>query len=174
MKNEAATKSYSSVQEKMVANFLSWDVVSGSGARFKPGDVTSTRWLGECKTHVAKKGQIIFNKSVWQKIYNEAVSQLKSPVLFVDDGSLTIHNTWCMMSANLIPEPDQILSRKVTTWPLPFAVKTNIYLPADTCWACYERDLRLAQTDILCWRLGDVVILPLYNFKILLEEYLGC
>jgi len=103
-----STKDYSSKQEKMISDFLGWRTVSGSGARpLHPGDVISNEFLGECKTHTEIKDDIIFKFNHWKKIQEEAVSQFKSSVLFVDDGSQTILNTWCLF--NRLPSKDFIL-----------------------------------------------------------------
>lgn len=92
-----SAKYYSSKQEKMIADHLGWSVVTGSGSRSThPGDVESDEWLGECKTHKGPGHKIKFDHSVWKKIVDEAASKYKFPVLFVDDGSQTMRNTWCM------------------------------------------------------------------------------
>lgn len=96
MENKS-TKYYSDIQEKRIANLLNWKQVSGSGSRpTYPGDVISEEFLGECKTHTSISDNIIFKLDHWNKIKNEAMSQFKSPVLFVDDGSQLIENTWCI------------------------------------------------------------------------------
>lgn len=90
-------KRFSSVQEQRIADYLGWKVVSGSGAReFNKGDVESSYFLGECKTHTTKPQKIIFNLAHWKKIQEEASSKFKTPVLFVDDGSQSPEKTWCM------------------------------------------------------------------------------
>ena len=99
MAKETSTKYFSNKQEKLVADSLGWSVVSGSGARgLHPGDVQSEDWMGECKTHETPGHKIVFYSSVWKKIVDEASSHFKFPVLFVDDGSQKIENTWCMFS----------------------------------------------------------------------------
>ncbi len=92
-----ATKFASSAQESMIANALNWRVVGGSGAfPAQPGDVEGDDWLGECKTHMSNANSIYFDRDVWDKIKEEAQSRRKYPVLFTDDGSRTINNTWCV------------------------------------------------------------------------------
>ena len=114
-----ATKDFSSIQEHKVADFLNWRVVSGSGARnFYPGDIESSSWLGECKTHVTEQSKITFKKDFWSKICNEADSKFKRPVLIVDDGTQQLSNTWCMFRAGLIPN--------IRKADLPFTVRTNV------------------------------------------------
>lgn len=93
------TKFFSSKQERMVADFLGWSVVSGSGARdCHPGDITSDEWLGECKTHEKPGHRIVFWTKVWNKICDEAASKHRYPILIVDDGSQKLDNTWVMFN----------------------------------------------------------------------------
>lgn len=87
-------------QEKMIASYLGWRQVKGSGAR--PtflGDVESDRWLGECKTHNTLQDHVVFMKNHWTKICEEAASKFKFPVLFTDDGSQRSNKTWCIFKA---------------------------------------------------------------------------
>ena len=64
--------------------------MSGSGARpLHPGDIVSEYWLGECKTHTSRCELWVFHFDVWAKICEEAQSQFKHPVLFVDNGTDT-------------------------------------------------------------------------------------
>lgn len=98
-----STKYYSSIQESLIAKYLDWDVVTGSGARdCHPGDIVSNEWLGECKTHVSAGKKITFNWDVWNKISNEASAKFRFPVLFVDDGSQKLANTWCLFPYHLL------------------------------------------------------------------------
>ena len=91
-------RSYSDRQEKLISKYLGWSQVTGSGSRpMHPGDIVSDEWLGECKTHVSPGHKIVFDFSVWDKLSGEAVSQFKSPALFVDDGSQTINHTFVMI-----------------------------------------------------------------------------
>lgn len=100
-----STKDFSSVQESRIAECLGWSRISGSGARpTAPGDVKSEEFLGECKTHVEPGHDIIFQRSVWAKLKDESSARMKFPVLFVDDGSQKLSNTWCMLL--LIPMGD--------------------------------------------------------------------
>lgn len=102
--NSTPTKELSSKQETMIAKYLDWNVVSGSGARsFHPGDIVSDDYLGECKTHMTKQSKIVFYRDFWDKIKNEAMSQFKTPVLFVDNGTQTIEFTYCVLPYSAIP-----------------------------------------------------------------------
>lgn len=97
--NDKSTKYYSTIQENMVAKYLGWKVVSGSGARdLSPGDVISDKYIGECKTHMNIVNDIIFRADVWDKICAEGLSRFKHPVLIVDDGTQKDVNTWIMTS----------------------------------------------------------------------------
>lgn len=94
-------KYFSDRQEKMIAEYLGWHQVIGSGARpFTPGDVGSYAWLGECKTHDTEKSNISFLKSHWVKICEEAYSKHRRPILFKDNGTQRAENTWVMVTLN--------------------------------------------------------------------------
>lgn len=97
------TKYYSSRQEHMVADYLGWSVVSGSGARsFNPGDIRSDDFLGECKTFTKESDDVYCYNSVWSKITEEATSVMKKPVLFIDNGTQQSQNTWCVVPERFI------------------------------------------------------------------------
>lgn len=92
-------------QEKMVARYLGWKQVTGSGAR--PGllgDVSGTEWLGECKTHnePTPHEKVTFYKDHWKKISTEAYGTFKRPVLFTDDGTQRYDHTWCIFNSTNI------------------------------------------------------------------------
>ena len=100
-------KEASNKQEMLVANYLGFKQVSGSGARnFHPGDVVGDEWLCECKTHVTPGHQLVFSFSVWDKIEIEASSQFKHPVLITDDGSQDLNKTFCMIKLVDFSIPD--------------------------------------------------------------------
>ena len=100
-----AIKDYSTKQEHMIADYLGWDVVSGSGARpCHPGDIISDDWLGECKTHEQRGKPIFFSQSVWEKIVEEATKTHRTPVLFTDDGSQKSENTWCIFNEFMVDD----------------------------------------------------------------------
>jgi hypothetical protein len=62
-------KQFSAKQEKMVADYMGWKVVTGSGSRpFNPGDVNGNNFLVECKTHIEEQLNVIFYKKHWKKI----------------------------------------------------------------------------------------------------------
>jgi hypothetical protein len=110
-----ATKVYSNRHEKMVQDLLGWKTVSASGARpFHPGDVKSDEWLGECKTHTTVIDKITIDKDVWRKISNEAMSCLKKPVLFVDNGTQSKQGTWAVVDEKFIDK--DILSHVSITY----------------------------------------------------------
>ena len=95
--SDNSKRSIGSRLEKAVASFLGWDVVTGSGSRdFHPGDLVSENWMGECKTHTSPSSSIVFYRSHWDKICEEAYSHFKYPVLFCDNGTQKAENTWCV------------------------------------------------------------------------------
>lgn len=98
------TKDFSSIQENRVAEYLGFNVVSGSGARdCHPGDIIGKDWLGECKTHMSIVPRIQFKLDVWKKICDEAIAKHRYPVLVVDDGSQNIERTWVMVKVSSLP-----------------------------------------------------------------------
>lgn len=102
-----STKDYSNKQEHMIADYLGWNVVSGSGARdFNPGDIFSPFWLGECKTHTKVSDKIKIYNSHWIKIQEEAKSVFKVPALFVDNGTQKSNNTWVVFDINRCTRED--------------------------------------------------------------------
>ena len=93
-------KQASDKQEKAIAKYLGWKQVKGSGARPTfTGDVESSTWLGECKTHVTPNHKIHFEVKVWKKICEEATAKFRSPVYFSDDGSQKLEKTFVMFSS---------------------------------------------------------------------------
>lgn len=104
--SDLATKDYSNKQEELIAKYLGWTRVSASGARdCHPGDIKSEEWLGECKTHTKPIKEIRFLYSQWSKICEEAMTQRRFPVLFVDNGTQVIPGTWCMVREFQVPHP---------------------------------------------------------------------
>ena len=102
MTEKKPTKYYSSKQENRIADYLGWSAVSASGARpFNPGDIKSSEWLAECKTHTEVTDTITISKSVWEKLANEARGYMRKPVLFVDNGTQKIENTWAIFPKRL-------------------------------------------------------------------------
>lgn len=98
-------KEASSKQEKMVAEFLGWKVVTGSGSRpFTPGDVNSDHFLVECKTHIEEQDNIVFYKKHWDKISTESRTINKYPALIVDNGTQKSKNTWVMIPKRMLPD----------------------------------------------------------------------
>lgn len=96
------TKYYSTKQEQMIADYLGWSAVSASGARaFNPGDVRSSDWLAECKTHTESKDKIVIKKEWWTKLANEAKSVMKTPILCVDNGTQRLQNTWAIFPKSM-------------------------------------------------------------------------
>lgn len=152
-----ATKDCSSRQEKLIANYLGWKRVVASGARAcHPGDISSDTWLGECKTHMRPGARIKFVFKEWAKIYEEATSKFKFPALFVDDGSQTIENTWCMLNAKTT------LAKSVPEHEFQIVAKSSLFLDADAINECDS-----SKRKMLLYNFNGelVVVLRLSTFK---------
>lgn len=151
-----STKDYSSKQESMIADYLGWKVVAGSGAaKCHPGDIIGDGWLGECKTHQTTGHNIFFSQSVWKKILEEANKEHRSPVLFTDDGSQKSNRTWCIFPYFRIDD----------TWvmhSLDIKFKTNITMSLNKLQELYPDDSHICYIAAL----GEhkVGILPLRLF----------
>lgn len=158
-----STKTYSNLQETRISNYLGWDKVPASGARsFHPGDIQSEDWLGECKTHVKKTDDVIFNLSVWKKLTVEAMSIGKRPVLFVDNGSQDIHSTWVLFEKCLAPEN----LKHYDLVDCLIGVNKNIKYST-----AYLDTLKPKQIITKSWRnVGSILILRLDTFKELIEN----
>lgn len=145
-----STKDFSSLQEKRIANYLGWKVVSGSGSRpCAPGDVKSDNWLGECKTHVTVWNTWTFLDSVWKKLSDEAMSQFKFPALFVDDGSQQIEMTWCLVPMRAI------------NWVEVNATDTSLmYIE---CSRTFRKNIVFQRSDLFCPKKIDTPMRILHN-----------
>lgn len=148
------TKYYSSKQEKMIADYLGWSVVTASGARaFLPGDVRSDNFLGECKTHMQRQSDIVIYKDVWRKISEEAISVFKRPVLFVDNGTQMIKNTWCIIQDQFLSDKNVVqfdINMKETKKKLSFLHDVwNDLLDVNRCamFKIYDESLLLMQLE---------------------------
>lgn len=145
-------KYYSTKQEKMIADFLDWRTVSGSGSRHTyPGDVVSDSWLGECKTHVKPNQKISFNYSVWKKIVDEAASQFKHPVLFCDDGTQLKSHTWCMF-------PSNITHPLLMEFTVSIPHKTNLVTSHEVLQSLLNTDSDIVTGVILKLQFQDIVV----------------
>jgi hypothetical protein len=130
MNQKKSNKYYSSLQEKRIATHLGWVAVSASGARpFHPGDLKSCDWLAECKTHTSETDTIVITKSVWQKISTEAKSLMKKPVLFVDNGTQNLSDTWAIFPKRLYYGTKlQPIDLKISETDKKYTFKHGIFL----------------------------------------------
>lgn len=163
------TKYYSSIQEKRIADALGWEVVSGSGARdFHPGDIISDKWMGECKTHTSPCEKVKFYADVWDKICEEAASKFKYPVLFADDGTQRLENTWCIFLC------DVYCPTECNLYEFPKNFRTNLFFN--------NKDLKSLYSNLCSWsdKLAvwkttlsgkSIGLLPFNKFQELFEEY---
>ena len=158
-----STKDYSNAQEYMIANFLGWDKVAGSGAAdFHAGDVVSDKFLGECKTHEIPGSKVVFRQDVWKKISDEAMVFSRKPVLFADDGSQSWRRTYCLVKK---PVDMSFLPKKeffVVNYNVNY--KKQLNFDPDKLYAKFKKN----QNSILVvsW-VEDVLIMNLQTF----EEY---
>lgn len=156
-----STKDFSSKQERMVSDFLGWDIVSGSGsADFHAGDVISEKFLGECKTHELKGSKITFRQDVWKKICDEAMVFSRNPVLIVDDGSQEYRRTFCLVRkpADLSFLPKDEFS--VQQYQVNF--KKQLNFDPDRLYAKFKKRQNLIL--IVPW-IEDVAIMVLQTFN---------
>lgn len=158
-----STKDFSNKQEKLIASFLDWSIVSGSGARAcHPGDIIGDEWLGECKTHETPGKSIFFSQKVWEKIVDEAIAKHRKPVLFTDDGSQKIDKTWCIFNHFVVPED-------WNTIQLPKKFKTNITVKHEYLIDVYSK---VDATTVYLANLGSykVALLPLRLFNTMINN----
>ena len=167
------TKIFSSLQENRIASELGWETVSGSGARpFAPGDIISENWLGECKTHMNDAKSIYFNHDVWLKIRSEATYQHRKPIVFTDDGSQSLSNTWCVCLSSSIE------GNNLYIIPSTLYVKKNISFDHLKQMADFKGVKRCALDTFkhsifvysLTWIDDPVYLMPFDSFKQVIEE----
>lgn len=166
-------KEASERQEKLVANYMGWQVVSGSGARpFRPGDVQNEYYLVECKTHTKEQKNIIFHKEHWDKIQKEAISVHKYPALITDDGTQRVAATWVMLPKRVITsESISEILNLVNTSTSGNTVTYNHEAMKTLYKAGYDID---AINYIFESSFGEVAILSLSEFKKFYEEQFEC
>ena len=163
-------KYFSDRQESMIANYLGWGQITGSGSRpAAPGDVKSSHWLGECKTHDTERSNIVFMKCHWLKIIGESAAKGRYPVLFVDNGTQRAENTWVMISIRII-DPSIVniiegLKNRATK-----GNSLNFDL-AETA-ALYKSQAINNKVNVftLSWEGRDLAVLPLSAFREFIEE----
>ncbi|MCM1223697.1 MAG: hypothetical protein NC548_55530 [Lachnospiraceae bacterium] len=163
-----STKDFSSKQEKMIAAYLGWSVVSGSGSRpCHPGDIIGDDWLGECKTHTSSGNSIFFSSEVWKKICDEAMFQHRNPVLFTDDGSQKLDRTWCIINSFTVDDTWKVI-------PLNKKFRSNITMKHDDLKGLYSVDNIISGiADRSCYSVDlkgtKVVILPIILFNHMIQ-----
>lgn len=170
------TKFYSSRQENMIAKYLGWSVVSGSGARsFNPGDVRSDDFLGECKTFTKESDIIYCYNAVWSKIFREATSVMKTPVLFVDNGSQLAKNTWCVLPKLVINNIENVSTFDASTYTYIMHVsKTRATFSHCELKDAFSKQRRLVGDKIIVLPFDlagtSVVLMSLESLKLLIER----
>lgn len=161
-----STKDFSNVQEKSVAKYLGWKVVTGSGAAAcHPGDIESDEFLGECKTHTKPGHRLVFDHKVWNKLCEEAVFKHRWPVLVTDDGSQSIDKTWCMIL------PLCVDASKLETAINLGADAAVLRLDEEELAHSYRVFSSVHKIKVFSYRWGSckVYLLPLTKFKEMIE-----
>lgn len=150
-----STKDFSNKQEKMIASYLGWKQVSGSGSRpTVTGDVIGDEWLGECKTHTTRGHRILFDVKVWEKIVGEASAKFKQAAYFVDDGSQRSDKTWVMFMQTA-------LSSNFTVVKYPYSInKTTTFEQAQM--KAITPDMTVHKLQFGAY---DVMVCSLYTFS---------
>ena len=156
-----STKDYSSAQESMVSDYLSWSVVAGSGApSCVAGDVISDKFLGECKTHETPNSKVTFRQNVWKKICDESMVKGRMPVLICDDGSQNWRRTYCMvrkpMDMSFLPKDEFF----VQTYNVSF--KKQLNFDPDKLYAKMKKNV--GTVLIVSW-VEDVLLMNLETFN---------
>lgn len=155
----------------MIAKYLGWSQVVGSGSRpFTPGDVNSSHWLGECKTHDEEKSNIIFMKQHWLKICEEAVAKGKFPVLFKDNGTQLAKNTWIMtpfsvFDPSIVNVVEGLKNTSTKGNSLTFDLNSTMELFKQQS---LENKLNVFK---FTWEGRDLAVTTLDTFRELIEEY---
>ena len=165
---EASTK-----QEKMVADYMGWHVVSGSGSRpFRPGDVKNEHYLMECKTHTTEQTNIVFYKKHWDKIVIESTSTHKRPVLITDNGTQDVSRTWVIVHWNTLPENCHVILGLNNTSRTENTMTFNAYESAMN----YRLGYRDSDINYFIENFGEdtVAIMPLTEFKKFYQDQYEC
>ena len=163
-------KYYSDRQEKMIAKYLGWNQVRGSGSKpSSPGDVREYTFLGECKTHDTEKTNISFLKSHWVKICEEASAKHKFPVLFKDNGTQLASDTWVMTPLSLFnPSIVNIIDGLKNTSKKDASFSFNLSNAKEL----YRNDSVDGKYNVFkhTWNDRDLAIMPLSTFRCFVEE----
>jgi len=164
-------KLFSSRQEKMVADYMGWKVVSGSGARpFDPGDVVNAHCLVECKTHDTEQANIVFRKTHWQKISTEARAKNRYPVLITDNGTQKLRNTWVLISVKLT---DIGNANRIDGLANTSSKGATITFKHDNALSLFNTNYIRGKVNYLSATWGNelLAIMPLEEFKNFYEEW---
>ena len=158
-------KTFSSRQEKMVADYMGWKVVSGSGARpFDPGDVVNSQCLVECKTHDTEQANIVFKKKHWEKISLEARSKNRYPILITDNGTQKSTNTWVLTSVRFVGNGD---TNRIDGLVNTSSKGTTITFKHDSAMSLFNTNYINGKVNYLAetWNNDLLAIMPLEEFK---------
>lgn len=158
-------KLFSSRQERMVADYMGWKVVSGSGARpFDPGDVVNAHCLVECKTHDTEQTNIVFRKTHWKKISTEARAKNRYAILITDNGTQKSCNTWVLISVNFIGASN---ANRIDGLVNTSSKGTTITFKHDSAMSLFNTNYIDGEVNYLSetWDNDLLAIMPLEEFK---------
>lgn len=171
MSKSKSNKYYSNRQEQMIAKYLGWSQVIGSGSKpFIPGDVNSSSWLGECKTHDDERSNIVFLKSHWLKICEEAVAKHRFPVLFTDNGTQLAKDTWVMTPLSVI---DTSIVNIIEGLKNTAIKGSSLTFNLDDGTTLYKNNSIDNKINVFTinWDERDLAVMPLSSFRDFIEEY---
>lgn len=156
-----STKDYSNAQERMVADFLGWSRVPGSGAATCfAGDVVSDKFLGECKTHETPGSKIVFRRDVWGKICEESMVSGRMPVLIADDGTQKASHTYCIVrmpvDCGFLPESE------FSILPYDAKFRKNLNFNHDDLHLKFKKTVGLMYR--IRWSDSDILLMTLDTF----------
>ena len=164
-------KEASTIQERMVAKYMGWNVVTGSGSRpFRPGDIKSDNFLLECKTHTKEQANIVFYEEHWNKIVIEARAVNKYPALVVDNGTQKAECTWVAVPRRIVTNNTHTLIRLNNT----STKGTTVTFNHGSTYSLYKSEYELDSINFFQETLGNntIAIFPLSEFaKFYSEEF---
>ena len=166
-------KIFSSRQEKMVADYMGWKVVSGSGARpFNPGDVANGQCLVECKTHDTEQVNVVFRKTHWQKITSEARAKNRYPVLITDNGTQKSNDTWVLTSVKFVGNGD---TNRIDGLVNTSSKGTTITFKQDGARSLFNTRYVSGKVNYLAetWDNDLLAIMPLEEFRTFYQQEFG-
>ena len=158
----------------MVAKYMGWQVVSGSGSKpIEPGDVKNYNFLVECKTHTEEQENIVFYKKHWVKISEEARAKHKYPVLVVDNGTQKSNDTWVMIPKRMLSGDTIFRIYGLVNTAKSDSTVTFKHSVAKSLYKLGHQDNHINYFPEWCNN-EQVAIMPLDEFREFCQEEFGC